>query len=72
MQVWFILYIWYETAFRITGTVYGESTEHQWIPLTKDQWVGALIIFVMFAQTSCWINIKVAGEFKYHDGMMSL
>ena len=30
-------------AFLITGPLWGESTGHRWIPLTKDQWCGSLV-----------------------------
>ena len=28
--------------FRVTGPLWGESTDHWWIPLHKGQWCGAL------------------------------
>ena len=36
--------------FRVTGPLWGESTGHRWIPLTKVQWRGAL----MFSLICAW------------------
>ena len=35
---------WCGNAFWVTGILYGESTDHPWIPHTKDQWCGALML----------------------------
>ena len=32
-------------TFHITGPLWGESTSHWWIPLTKGQWCRAVIMF---------------------------
>ena len=34
---------WHGNALHITGPLWGESTGHQWIPLTKGQQCGSLI-----------------------------
>ena len=31
---------WHGNALHITGPLWGESTGHRWIPLTKGQWCG--------------------------------
>ena len=35
---------WHGDAFYTTGTLWGQSTSHLWIPLRKGQWCGTLII----------------------------
>ena len=39
----YMMISWHGNAFRITGPLWGVSTGHKRIPLTKGQWCGALI-----------------------------
>ena len=69
---WLLFHIWQSymktswlwSAFSITSPLWGESTSHWWIPLTKSQWCGALIFPLMSALTNCWANSREAGELK--------
>ena len=51
----------------ITGPLWGESTSHRWIPLTKGRWCRAFILYILLAPTSCWTNWLVAGDLGYHE-----
>ena len=44
--------LWNGNIFRVTGLLWGKSTGHWWIPLTKDQWRRAL----MFSLICTWTN----------------
>ena len=45
----------HRNAFCITGPLWGESTSDRWVPLTKGQLCGTL----MLAWTSCWTNYSI-------------
>ena len=47
-------------AFRITGSLWGVTASHQWIPLTKGQWHRVLIFFLTPASMSWWPNSRVS------------
>ena len=49
-----------ENTFRVTGPLWGESTDHRWIPLTKGQWHGTLMFSLMLAKITCWKTVKLA------------
>ena len=51
----------YGNTFLITGPLWGESTGHRWIPLTKDQWCGSLMFM------SFWTNSREACEMRCLD-----
>ena len=42
--------------FRVTGSLWGESIGHRWIPLTKGQWGVALMFSLMCAWTKPFIK----------------
>ena len=48
---------WHGNAFCITGTLWGESTHHRWIPLTKEPVMRSFDVLLLWAWTSCWPNI---------------
>ena len=52
--------------FRVTGLLCGEFTGHQWIPLTKGQWRGALIFSLICAWINAWVNNREAGNLRRH------
>ena len=35
------------------------DARHQWLPITKGQWYGALIFALLVVRASCWTNIRV-------------
>ena len=43
-------------SLHVTDPLLGESTSHQWFPLTKGQWWEALMFPLLLAWTSCWTN----------------
>ena len=48
---------------------------NQWLPmisLTKCQWFGAVILYVVFSRTGCWTNIRVAGDLWRHGATVTL
>ena len=45
----------------------GESTGYQWIPLTKGQYRGVLMLFQCRPEEKAWIYNGIAGDFKRHD-----
>ena len=58
--------------FRGTGPLWGESTGHRYIPLTKDsphkgQWLGALMFSLICAWTNGWTNNREARYLKRHS-----
>ena len=52
--------------FRVTGPLCGEFTSHRWIPLTKQQWRGALMFSLICAWINVWVNNHEAGDLKRH------
>ena len=67
----YLIWCWYlvmmschEHAFHVTSPLWGESlidSPHKW-PVTR-----ALIFSLVLAQTSGWINRRVAGDLKRYD-----
>ena len=55
-------------AFCVTVPLWGESTGHKWIPLTKGQQCQLMFISLL-TWTSCWTSsrYRVARDFKCHD-----
>ena len=53
--------------FRATGPLEGESTGDRWIPLTKDQWRGALMFSLICACTNGWDNDRDASDLRRHS-----
>ena len=45
--------------FRITGTLWGKTTCHRWMPLTKGQWYRALIFSLLLGWTNWWVDAPV-------------
>ena len=52
--------------FHVTGLLWGESTGHRWIPLTKLQWRGALVFSLISALTHGWANHRGTGDSRRH------
>ena len=48
--------------FRVTGSVWGESTGDRWISPHKGQWRGYLVFSMMCARTNGLANYRDAGE----------
>ena len=57
---------WYGHAFRIIGPLWWESTGDRWIPITKGHWCGSFIFHISL--TNCWINTRLTGDLRCHDG----
>ena len=57
-------------AFRITGPLWGESTGHRWIPLTRGQTCETLMHSLLFAWIRYWTNTWYIGALKRHDTHM--
>ena len=55
-------------TFRATGSLWGESPGHQWIPLIKacDWWRRALVFSFMCAWINEWANRPYAGDLICH------
>ena len=53
---------WNGNTFRITGPFVRGIHRDQWIPFTKGQWCGALMLPLMSAWTNSWTNNREAGE----------
>ena len=51
----------------ITGSLWGESTSHWWIPLTKDQQSRAFMYYLLSAWTDSWTNCQVASDSRHQD-----
>ena len=51
--------------FRATGPLWGESTGHRWIPLTKASNAGLWYFFIC-AWTNGWWNSRYAGDLRPH------
>ena len=52
--------------FRVTAHLCGEFTGHRWIPHTKGQWGGALIISLICAWMNGWVNNREASDLRSH------
>ena len=50
---------WHKSYFRIAGTLWGKSTGHRWIPITKGQWCAALMYALVSPWPTCWTNSRV-------------
>ena len=53
-------------SFCVTGPLRGKCTGHQWIPLPKAQWRGALMFYLICAWTNGWANNRDTGDLKHH------
>ena len=51
--------------FRVTGTLWGESTGHRWIPLKRPV-TRNFDVFFDLRWTNSWANNRVAGDFRRH------
>ena len=49
-------------SFRVTGPLWGESTGHRWMPLTR----GALMFALTCTGLNCWTNHRDAGDLRRH------
>ena len=56
----------YENIFRITGPLWGESTSHRWIPLTKSSRTRSFDAFLICTSTNGWTNNWNAGDLRRH------
>ena len=54
------------SIFRVTGPLWGESTGHQWIPLTKASDTELWCFLWSPPWISCWINNREAGDLRCH------
>ena len=52
--------------FHFTDPLWGEFTDHPWIPLHKCQWRGALMFSLICAWTNGWANNWDAGDLRRH------
>ena len=48
-----------ETLYELLVYLCGESTGHQWIPCTKDQWWGIFMFSWLSTYTNCLTNSPV-------------
>ena len=51
-----------------TGPLWGEFTDHRWIPLTKASDAEFWCVFYICAWTNGWVNNRDAGYLKRHSG----
>ena len=51
--------------FRVTGAMWGESTGHRWIPLTKAS-DAELCFFFISVWTNGWAKSRDAGDVRRH------
>ena len=49
-----------------------ESTSHHWISFTKGCYSPALMFLSLSTWISCWINSRVASDFRHHDTHVTL
>ena len=64
---------WYGNTFSFTCPLWGESTSHRWIALTKDQYCRSLMFALLLSWASYWTNSRVDTDFRYtHVHVMSL
>ena len=63
---------WHENAFCITGPLWGESTDRQWILVIKAQWCRFLTFSFMWAWVNEWTNSQVAGDLIRPDAHLML
>ena len=54
---------------RITDSFGGDTTDHQWIPLTKDQRCGA---FSRWEPEQLLYKSLIAGDLRHHDPNMAV
>ena len=52
--------------FRFTGPLWGESISHRWIPVTRGQWHGALLFYLICAWTNGWENDRDVSDLRRH------
>ena len=52
--------------FRVTGPLWGESTGHRWIPLTKTSDAELWCLFWICAWTNGWTNNRNACDLRRH------
>ena len=50
----FMMTSWHGSSSCITGPLYGETTCHRWIPLTKGQYCWPFMFSLLLAWSSCW------------------
>ena len=62
---------WHGNAFRITAFLWGGSTGHQWIPLTKGQWCPFYVFFVVVPR-SYLTNTRIACDLRRPDAHVML
>ena len=53
---------WHRENLGITVPLWGESADHQWIPLTKGQWCRGLMFCLLLEWSSWWTHSWVAGN----------
>ena len=46
--------------FRAIGTLWGESTDHRWIPHNNGQWHGTLMLSLVCAWTNDWNQVEMS------------
>ena len=60
---------WYGNAVRITGRLWGESTDHSGF-LSKRTSNGALVLLCCYP-TTCWANNRVTDDLRHHYAHMT-
>ena len=58
-----------KNTFHITCPLWGESTSHQWIPLTKGQWCEAFVFFVV--NLNKLLNKQLLPDCRSHDSYVT-
>ena len=54
-------------TFSVTSPLWGKSTGYWWIPPTKSQPRESLMLCLLVAWTSCWINNCCVNDVRRHD-----
>ena len=58
-------------AYRFTGTFWGESTGHRWIPLTKASDADLCCLLLIATWINCWTYNWVAGNLGHRDSHLT-
>ena len=68
MCYWYklVLLIWHHQIFCVTGPLWGESTGHQWIPLTKVSDAELWCFLWSTPWINGWINNREAGDLRHY------
>ena len=61
----------HRNVFHITGPLWGESTAYRWIPLSKEQRCGTLMLSILSPWAICWTNNRHGDDLRSHDAYVT-